>query len=180
MSSKAHGALTAEIARNLKCEFDGYAVYHDHGSSAEGAQRIVSFFGEKQRHTLLSFVDIAVVRSQSRKAVALIEIEETEDKPKTILGDAFAVLMGESLSIDEEVLQVGPWTTLIIAVVSETLHDKRYDYIAGKVEKARASMGTGNAAIAHIVLGSSPEKTSLAKLVSSLVRRAITRGGLGT
>ena len=86
-----HGELTAEIGKSLKLE--GYDVFYDHGEPSPSVGKIVSSIdkapamGEE-----LSQLDIAIIKKTTNKAVALIEIEETTDTPKTFLGDIFGIL----------------------------------------------------------------------------------------
>ena len=88
-NKKSHGQLTAEIGNSLK--FERYDVLYDHGISSTSVGRIVSYFSDKnERGTQLSYLDIAIVKKNTDQAVALIEIEETANRPKTIIGDIFA------------------------------------------------------------------------------------------
>jgi len=176
MTTKSHGELTARIARGLKHE--GYEVYHDHGGAEGDAGHIASYFGPKERASLLSFIDIAVVEHSSNRAVALIEIEETEDRPKTLLGDAFCVLMGDGVKYDDTHLLVGAWTTLIVVGVNRFLHAARAKYILDQLEKARAGMSTGNAAVGQVVIAGTPTHDKLPEHVQLLMTHAIKRSGL--
>ena len=102
---KSHGELTAEIGQSLN--FDNYEVLFDHGISGENIGKIVSYFGDKnQRGTQLSYLDIALVKKSSNKVVALIEIEEKANRPKTIIADIFGFLMGEKLTFHGKELEL--------------------------------------------------------------------------
>ncbi len=91
-----HGELTAEIGAKLT--FDGYDIFYDHGTSSENVGKIVSTLKKEYgRDDELSQLDIAVVEQDSDKAVLLVEIEETSDRPKTFLGDIFGVLFGNHI-----------------------------------------------------------------------------------
>ena len=178
MTTKSHGQLTARIANQLQLKFKAYNIYHDHGGAEGGAGRITSYFGKKERAYLLSFIDIAIVERESNRLVALIEIEETEDKPKTLLGDAFCALMGEGVKYHDTDLTVGAWTSLIVVGVSKLLHATRAEYIFEHLEAARAGLGTGNARVGHVVIAGVPTQSKLAAHVRLLAAEAIKRSGL--
>ena len=70
-------------------------VLHDHGpKKGNNVGEIVSWSrpeSESRRGTALSQLDIAVVdHPDAKKVIALIEIEESEDKPKVLLADVLA------------------------------------------------------------------------------------------
>src|SRR3990172_5294661 len=118
MKKTAQGELTPNAAERLSgyCDAKGYDVLYDHGPKKANVGTIVSWFGEQyNREAELSQVDIAVVEKSSHKAIALIEIEETSDSPKTILGDVFGVLLGEHIWFGgKQELSVDEHTTLIV------------------------------------------------------------------
>src|SRR5688572_26650416 len=88
VNRKRRGQWTAEIAERLKLEFQDPDVFYDHGDSSG---RIVCYFGDNnKRGTQLSYLDIAIVKKNRNQAIALIEIEETANRPKTIIADIFA------------------------------------------------------------------------------------------
>ena len=90
-NGKSRGQLTAKMARKISAYWEehGYSVLYDHDPSSENVRKIVSSFGEQPygRGTQLSQVDIAIVEKSSDRVFALIEIEETSDKPETFLGE---------------------------------------------------------------------------------------------
>ena len=154
---KTHGELTAKMGRWLEKELKlrGYDVLYDHGSAQEGSGKIVSWFGEEyDRDARLSQLDIAIVEQRSDKAVGFIEIEETNDSPKTLLGDVFGFLLGEKVdfgkSQNRRKLLVGPWTTLVILGKSEDPNPKRIGYIHANVEKVRSTLATANSKIGKV------------------------------
>jgi hypothetical protein len=95
-------------------------VLFDHGQKEPGPNdrvgKLASWFGpEFKLESRLSLIDIAVVLRGSAKALALIEIEETTDKPKVVLGDVLAILMGNGIKFQgKRDLLVGRWTSLIV------------------------------------------------------------------
>src|SRR5271157_4911215 len=105
MDNKSRGQITVKVAETL-CgyyESKGYDVLYDHDSTKENVGKIVSWFGDKYgRESELSQLDIAIIEKGSDKALALIEIEETNDTPKTFTGDLFGVLLGDYISFRGE------------------------------------------------------------------------------
>lgn len=176
MSLKPHGELTAEIGKSLK--FEDYDVYYDHGTSSENVGRIISYFGSKNAQgTQLSYLDIAIVEKNSNKVFALIEIEETSDKPKTLLGDIFGVLLGEHITFQGKSLDVGEWTTLIIFGFANMLHHERRQYILEKVEKIKAAMDSGNSKIGQVVIEDFSDGKSLLESIPAMLDKLL-RGEL--
>ena len=170
-NKKTHGVLTAEIGKSL--ELEGYDVLYDHGVSSKTVGKIVSYFGDKNdRGTQLSYLDIAIVKKNTNQAVALIEIEETANRPKTIIGDLFAFLMGEKIVFQKKELEVGSSTTLIVLGYSKLQHPKHNQYILEKVEKAKPALGTQNCEIGKIVIETYSDKDKLSSLLKSLLARA--------
>jgi len=171
LNKKSHGQLTAEIGKSL--EFEGYDVLYDHGVSSKTVGKIVSYFSDKnERGTQLSYLDIAIVKKNTNQAVALIEIEETANRPKTIIGDIFAFLMGERVVFQGKELEVGNSTTLIILGYSKLQHPKHNQYILEKVEKVKSALETKNCGIRKIVIETYSDKHKLSSLLTSLLNKA--------
>jgi hypothetical protein len=156
-----HGELTTALARHLTTflKSEGFEILYDHGDTSQDTTgqigRIVSWFGpEYKSETRLAFLDIAIVSKDMGNAVALIEIEETTDKPKVIIGDVLATLLGDRITFKgERTLDVGPWTTLIVLVKSTgKLHEKRRRFIQKKMNLLKPSLKTRNATIDRIVI----------------------------
>ena len=145
----------------------------------------VSFEGKTKgklgKEEEISQTDIAVVEENFRqegslrKAIALIEIEETTDNPKKLIGDIFAALMGKSIFLPGgEEVAVGEWTTLII-IAKEVGHKHRNDYIQNMANGAKSAFGSANLKIGDIVIDYfSPDK-SLEKVLTNNINEAIKR-----
>ena len=100
MNKGARGALIGPIVQQLRALVAGeerLRVYNDH--VGEQRQRLWSFFGdEPRRRNNLSSVDILIADSERAEALLILEIEETNASPKTLLGDVFAVAFGGHIS----------------------------------------------------------------------------------
>jgi hypothetical protein len=179
-SVKSHGQLTAEIADRLFQDLKerGYDVLYDHGdSSNENVGKIVSWYGDEEkckRETELSQLDIAIVK-QSNKVIALIEIEETNDRPKTLMGDAFCTLMGDHISFRGKPLQVDSGTTLIVMSKSSVFSPERIAFLNRKVEIMRSALDTANASIGEVVIGTFCDRSELERKLKEQIDCALQR-----
>jgi hypothetical protein len=143
-----HGIFTARLGSSLHDELSpkGYEVHYDHGpSGTPGIGAISAYYGkEKHRETKLADLDIAILDPDDR-VILLIEIEETDDRPKTILGDAMAVLTADHVDFKGKRLDgIGEWTTLlIISKGSGEKHEKRRKVIEERLEMIRSGAQPG-------------------------------------
>jgi hypothetical protein len=124
--SKKHGELIAALGMELSGSHElvknDYMLIYDHGKGSADDVGVTSAWigGEKQRDNRLAEIDIVVYEAQSNKARLLIEIEESGDNPKKILGDAMAVLFGEKISMSGgDEFRTGGFTTLLILARGE-------------------------------------------------------------
>lgn len=170
-----HGQLTAKVAREISPYWEerGYQVLYDHDPASDAVGKVVSSFGDLPYHrsTQLSQIDIAIVRKVDEWIFAVIEIEETSDKPKTILGDVLGVLMGEHVSFGKKrSLVVDQNTLLLVVVKSKAPHDARNKYLLDQVVKARSSLHTANSVIKRISIESFSKDAELSDLLPTLPR----------
>jgi len=171
-----HGELTAQIAQSLK--YDEFDVFYDHGEAGENVGEIVSTIKKEfQREDELSLLDIAIVEKGSRIAIALLEIEETCDNPKAMLGDIFSVLFGKHISFKGKELAIGKYTTLIAVGVSPADHEKKNKYLVKKVKKVKAALGTKNSRIGKVIIKTYADERDLSIQVPALLEMVI-RGGV--
>jgi len=173
-----HGALTAEVARYLTEHLEPHCfdVLYDHGEisddSVSQVGRIASWFGTEYKSVaLLAFLDIAIVSKNTGEVVVLIEIEETTDKPKVLLGDVLATLLGDRITFQgKRDLDVGYWTTLLVlAKTGKRQHDDRIIYLEDKLNQLKSSLSTNNATISRIVLRPFRNVTELQDALLKLV-----------
>jgi hypothetical protein len=169
-TSNKHGQTTARVAREISPYWEkrGYQVLYDHDPASETVGKVVSSFGDwpYDRNTQLSHVDIAIVEKITNKVFALIEIEETTDKPKTILGDILGVLMGEHISFGKQPpLLVDERTILAVFVKSQVSPARRYEYLCEKVMNIRPNLSTANSVIERICIQDFSDDTKLSSLI---------------
>jgi hypothetical protein len=170
-----HSELTAGIAQSLK--YDEFDVLYDHESEGEMVGKIVStnkkeFFRDDE----FSQLDIAVVHKGSKVAVALVEIEETNDRPKTILGGLFGVLYGKHILFKGTALKTGKFTTLIVVGVSKADHEKRNKYLLKRMKKVKAALDTKNSRIGKVVIKTYADVKDLSIEVPALLEKVVKGG----
>ena len=174
------GRLTSKTAETITLEYSkGYDVYFDHGEPGPFMGTIVSSIDAVPRMgEELSQLDIAVIEKSSRRAVALIEIEETTDTPKTFLGDIFGILMGNSVSFKGNTgdWKIGSWTTLIVLGCGEN-HGPRNERLRELALRAKSALGTGNSHIGDIRIASFSEELSLKDAVMKEIELARQKAG---
>jgi len=177
MDNRAYRQMTVRAAETLLGYYGskGYDVLYDHSSTKENVGKIVSWFGDTYgRETELSQLDIAIVKKGSDQVLALIEIEEAEDSPKTFMGDLFGVLMGDHIRFrGERKLSVGAYTTLIVLGKSKVMHRKRNAYLYEEGMKVKSTLSTANAIIGNIVIETFADEKGLYALLSSVLDKAL-------
>lgn len=176
------GALTAQLAFSLQQEYEkqGYVVLHDHSSQETGSPdklgKLRTWVGDTpKRQTLLSDLDIAIVNPDDNIVVALIEIEETTDKPKVILGDILAFLLGNGISFKgKHDFQIGEWTTLVVICHDENQsHDERIAFLNEKTNFLKSKLDTLNASIGRIVVDTYADEKQLVEALDHHIHEAI-------
>jgi hypothetical protein len=168
---KSHGRLTVETAKHLQdfLKDKGYDMLYDHGNSSDkNVGTIVSWYGDgkrPERDTELGQLDLAIVEQSSNKVIALIEIEETNDTPKTLMGDVCCALMGDHIDFREKSLPVGVWTTLMIVGFSKEPHVKRNQHILAKVERIKPALSSKNSSIGKVIIKTFADEAKLPSLI---------------
>ncbi len=135
-------------------------VFYDHGCDL--SQRSYSWFGTTYSAPYtaqhLSWIDIIVAEPKSGKVHKIIEIEDSTAKPKTIMGDVLAVLLGDGLAFaGRSDWQIGEWTSLIVLAYANTSaaqakYQARFDHVQRQTSSVLACLKTRNATIGRIVL----------------------------
>lgn len=181
-----------QAARVLQPEFSrqGFDILHAHGQPVVDSPlllgRISSWFGETyKRETILADLDMAVVSHAAavshnqERVYVLIEIEETSSKPKVILGDVLATLLGKGIKFQGcRDLQVGRWTTLIVLA-----HDKhqsqlsRLPYLEAQGKYLRENLLTPNASIGRVVIDTFVDDLQLEEKLRQSITEAIEKRG---
>jgi hypothetical protein len=182
--SMKHGLLTAAMANMLSRDLNNQPldVLYDHGQKELGLNdrvgKLASWFDSKYKlESRLSFIDIAVVLRSSQQALVLIEIEETTDKPKVVLGDVMAILMGKGMKFQgKRDLLVGRWTTLIVLAYNQAgAHRRRVAFLEDQVNHLKSKLATSNASIGRIVIDTFRNELDLEAKLRLYVNKALTR-----
>jgi hypothetical protein len=167
-----HGEITADLGSKLA--LDGYDIFYDHSTSSENVGKIGSTLKKDYgRDDELSQLDIAIVEHTSDKAVLLVEIEETSDRPKTFLGDIFGVLFGKHIYFKRRELLVGDFTTLLVVGISKTEHTERNQHIEDYANKIKRSLGTQNSKIGKVVIKTYRDKKDMLENLPTLLEMVI-------
>jgi hypothetical protein len=175
-----HGPLTSAAAKSITEEMNkrGFDVYYDHGDPSNPFVGTIPVSTEKELSSKnqISQLDIAVMEMNTHRAIALIEIEETTDTPKTLIGDIFTTLMGDSVHLPgrKKIPEVGEWTTLII-IGNGAGHDHRIEQIENIVNNAKSAMGTGNSQIGNVVIATLSDSKTLTDVLMKKIEEAIKR-----
>lgn len=155
-----HGKLTAAIGAAISEEMKnkGFDVYYDHGKPGQFVGTIpISIEEELTAENQISQLDIVVVENKevdNPKTITLVEIEETSNSPKTIIGDIFTTLMGKSIHLPgrKKTAKVGSWTTLIVLCKDLDEKDLRIMHFENMANKAISALGMGNLTIGKVVV----------------------------
>lgn len=181
--AKEPGDGTDKAARILAKYLEGrpFSVLSDHGSKSDEYKtigHIVSwYFSKEDWKTPLSQIDIVVLdQSSPRRALALIEIEETNDRPKNLLGDILSILVGNDIRFRGESFDVGIWTTLIVIAKGPDRHDHRNTYLSSSANNIRSFLNTDDNKIGEIVIKTfDDEDLTLETVLRDEVDRALER-----
>ena len=134
-------------------------------------------------------LDITVVHREQNMVCALVEMEDIADRPKTIIGDAAATLIGRRLSYQSGsghvYLKVDRWTVLmVLAARKGDPNHGRLGYLQQMVNALHAGLRTqnsiagsaANAALGQVVLGTFglglDEETLAQELADDIEREA--------
>jgi hypothetical protein len=88
-------------------------------------------------------LDIAIAGKDSNKAIAFIEIEEKTDRPKTLIGDVFGVLLGDAVRFEgKRNIVVFENTALIVIGICKISHNHKIKYLIDEMMKIKAHLTT--------------------------------------
>ena len=169
----ANGQLyTVPAAKQLHTFLDpaAFQLCYDHGAAPD-AQQIVVWYGDTYappfRLQKLAHLDIAVIQRKSSRVLALIEIEDTTDNTKTLVGDLMVTLLGSGIAIGQQAhWSLGSWTALIVFAhiatpARQQAYQRRFDYLQAEVSHLLPHIGTNNAQIGRVILDSFVTQTEL-------------------
>jgi hypothetical protein len=156
---------------------DEYDVYCGHRGeeifSVESLGHIVSWFGSKYGYSSrLALLDIAVAKGT--RALALIEIEESSDEPKTLIGDLFATLLGDHITYRGQELEVGPFTTLIVLGHNKEGRSDSAALLEQHGNSLLSTLRSGNASIGRVVVDTFRDESELEDKLKEQVERVLS------
>jgi hypothetical protein len=176
--SKKHGEITIAIAGELDRSNDlaklGYSVIYDHGKGSDRDVGVTSaWLGNKaEMDNRLSEIDITIIERNTNKAILLIEIEESGDNPKKIIGDVMATLLADGISSTiQPNLQIGTWTTLVVLGKGEgENHEKRIRSVEDRISELASSEGFNKLKIGTIKLALFQTQDDLRNIIMDMLR----------
>ena len=180
----SNGTLTTQVARSLQHEFDlqGFDLLHDHGTKGidppDRLGKLRSWFGPILKfESVLADLDIAIVSHHDKKVYALIEIEETTEKPKVILGDILATLIGKGIAFKgKHDLQVGEWTTFFVMVyVTRQSQNDRLVFLSEQINKIKKDLTTSNSSIRRIIIDTFSDNVQLESKLRQHINETINQ-----
>lgn len=130
-----NGLRTREVAEKLVAKlradpvrYSGVKLYYDHGESAKaGVCQPTSYMGRRYgADATLAGLDIVLVKN--RKVLVAIEIEESDVRPKVVLGDVFGLILADRVRIGGRSYLVDG-TVLIVAVTVGPRGSRRAKYL---------------------------------------------------
>ena len=177
----AHGLITARIACQLRDEYEpkGFQILSGHGDKTtdppDRIGKLRAYYSDRYgAASLLADLDIAIA-TPNQQAIALIEIEETTFKPKVILGDALATLLGSAVRFGRHDWYIGEWTTLIImAHGSRERRQGRMAYLEDQINQMKTTLSTTNAK-ASVAVRAFQEESDLFEALRGQINLAVER-----
>jgi len=179
----ADGALTMKMARVLgqEIKWQYWEVLCGHGEPGidpvESLGKLRAWYSPKYANSsILADLDIAIVQRNTNQVVALIEVEETTCKPKVLLGNVLATLMGSQISFQgKRHLSVGTRTTLIVLAKCPTrAYKDRIAFLQEQLIPVTAHLMTPNAAIGQVVMDGFLDELELEEKLKMHIQAAIT------
>jgi hypothetical protein len=188
----ARGTLSMQAARALQPEFSlqGFDILQAHGQPGVDSPlllgKIRAWHGEAcTPETSLADLDMAVVSHASAvsheqaRVYALIVVEETSSRPKLILGDVLATMLGKGIKFQGRGdLQVGRWTTLI--VLARDRHQSQLNhlpYLEAQSKVLRENLLTPNASLGRVVIDTFVDDAQLEQKLRQSITEAIEKRG---
>jgi hypothetical protein len=188
----ARGKLSMQAARVLQPEFSlqGFDILQAHGQPGVDSPlllgKIRAWHGEAcTPETILADLDMAVVSHEAAvsheqaRAYALIVVEETSSRPKLILGNVLATMLGKGIKFQgRRDLQVGRWTTLI--VLARDKHQSqlnRLAYLEAQSKVLRENLLTPNASLGRVVIDTFVDDAQLEQKLRQSITEAIEKRG---
>jgi hypothetical protein len=138
-----HGKRTRQIAERLEerlradpVRYSGVQIFYDHGDSSKTEVcQPTSYIGRKYgADATLSGLDIVLVCKG--KVFLLVEVEESQVRPKTILGDIFSVVLSERVRIKAKSYPIEDATMIVAMIVnSKGQQAKKYIRLERRLHK---------------------------------------------
>lgn len=179
------GAWTARAANAISERYEprGLDVLVAHGRSTRTPKPerglIVSWFGsDYNRGARLSYLDIAVVSRATGRTLVLCEVEEHSPRPKTLIADVLAALVGDHVTFRgarARDLDLGQWTTLVVLarMVKKGDRSLRIKLLEERLNVTKRHLSTSNASIGRIIMDTFHDEPELVKKIGARIENAL-------
>lgn len=179
------GVWTARAANALSERYEprglDVLVAHGGGTGTGKPERgiIVSWFGsDYNRGAQLSYLDIAVVSRATGKTVVLCEVEEHSPRPKTLIADVLAALLGDHVTFRGargRNLDLGQWTTLVVLakVVKKGDRGSRIKLLEERLNVVKRHLSTSNASVGRIVIDTFHDEPELLEKLATKIENTL-------
>ena len=175
---ESRGLMTAMMARKISKDWYeyGYDVLYDLDPSRDNAGKIVSWFGEPAegqpemddpKGDGSNHVNLALVKKNSNEVICLIEIDETNDTPRTLLRDAFGILFGGLIRIQEKCeLLVNEKTALIVLEKGKELPEKSSRHLSERLLNLKSYLSTTRSAMGRVFIETFSDEKKFAAILA--------------
>ena len=179
------GAWTARAANTISERYErhGLDVLVAHGRSTETPKPerglIVSGFGsDYSRGARLSYLDIAVVSRATGRTLVLCEVEEHSPRPKTLIADVLATLVGDHVTFRGarvRDLDLGQWTTLLVLakMVEKGDRGSRIKLLEERLNVIKRHLSTANASVGRIIMDTFHDEPELVRKLGTRIENAV-------
>ena len=155
------GDWTGKVADRLSDEFErqghGYHIVHDHPQLGRDRSRIgkprSSIVLDDGTKAMLADLDMAVRTNDTDEVFALVEVEEKGRKPKVLLGDILATLLGSNVRFRGRDQKLDDNIHLIVLAYSMSDAQKgRMDFLEKEANLLKEKLNAANAKRIGIVV----------------------------
>jgi hypothetical protein len=172
------GFLTTKVAEELYEEFmlQGLHLIHDHRQAGTDKSTLGKIrpwtHSTDQKKMILADLDVAVLEND--QVFALAEIEEHNCKPKVIMGDVMATLLGSHVRILGKDYDISDGTHLIILThISRPIQQPRIEFLENQANLLKGKIDTPIARkIGSVVIRGFQDEYDLKEKLKDLIQAA--------
>ena len=139
------GYNTEQLGFKLAQEYNGtnYAVFYSHGNREKHDSPSLChpepFFDKFSMFTSLSIVDIVILNTGTRRVELIVEIEESQPVPKTIIGDVMNITLSDRIHIKGTDYYYS--SPLLFLFAAEVKRDQKTERILKELDAINKKLG---------------------------------------